>query len=1185
VKGFLAAVISGSGIGSLVGSILLAVVIWLFAPALGVNATWLLALLAALPVIIWLVVMVLLVRRAQSRDAALVAGATQTDEKAVKAEAAAAAAAEEERAVSGRLADALAAMKAAGGGKGGYLYERPWYVIIGPPGSGKTTAIRNSGLDFPLAEGRVSGVGGTRNCDWWISEQAVLIDTAGRYTTQDSDASSDKAGWERFLELLRRERPRQPLNGVVVAFGVDMLSRLDPAGREQHAQAVRRRVRELESKLGQRLPVYFLVSKADLVVGFAEFFDDLDRESRNQVWGLTFAPDSAPEGPSEQFSAEFGGLVQRLQDRLLERLQAERGAEQRARIAGFPAQFASLEAPLAAFIKAAFGGSKLDPAPFLRGVYLTSGTQEGTPIDRLTGALSRAFGLDPRRPAAVMAQKGRSYFLGRLLRDVVFNEARLAARDRGVEKRRHIVQIAAWSAAAVGVLLGVALGWRAAGIESERVAQGSAALQAAQASTKALSLPLDKASPRDDIARLIPYLDSTRALPPAALGPGGRLGLSQEAKLVGAGQLTYKHALERTLLPRLLARLEGQLRESMQKPAYLYLATRVYLMLGRQGPLDPSLIQEWMAADWSQAYPGAMGLPVRDKLMVHLGALLDEDFSTYAVDGVLVDQARRVFSRMPMSDRVYARLRGTATEVPPWRPGEALGLSGQRLFVLQSGAPVTEAAVPGLFTVDGLYRSFLPRLPRAMAEAASESWVLGPEAATSASDPQLLEAAVVRLYAQDYIAEWQKMLDSLALAPLGGAAKAAEALNLLSAPHSPMRDLLQGVARQLSPGTPPTEPATAGGAAASAAAALVKGATKAAAAAVKAVPGAGGAASRVTEAMGLPASANSAGVVAQIVEDRFKALREASGKPLDGTLAVLNALYVQVAKLATLAPGASPPPTAPGLDPGQQLLAEAQRAPEPLSRWLRSLVSTSSGVVTGGTRAALAAAGKQQLAPFCQGVEARFPFRREPGAPDMPMVDFSRLFGRGGAFELFFAQNLSTTVDRSQSAWRAVSPDGGAAPISPGDLAQFQRADVIREAFFPPALPNQAAAGFSFELAPVSLDGGAKGAVLEVNGTKTPIAAGAVGGRTVSLQWPSQGNISLSFDGEPATGALGNDGPWASLRFVARGKLTPTGDATRFRLSFQQGLRTAEFELRTNSRVHPFALRELAEFRCPQLAP
>jgi type VI secretion system protein ImpL len=592
-----------------------------------------------------------------------------------------------------------------------------------------------------------------------------------------------------------------------------------------------------------------------------------------------------------------------------------------------------------------------------------------------------------------------------------------------------------------------------------------------------------------------------------------------------------------------------------------------------------------MAADWAQAYPGAMGQPVRDKLMVHLAAFLDQDFSTYAVDGALVDQARRVFSRMPMADRVYARLRGTAPDVPPWRPAEALGLSGQRLFVLQSGAPVTEAAVPGLFTVDGLYRSFLPRLPKAMAEAASESWVLGPEAAASASDPVLLEGAVVRLYAQDYIAEWQKMLDSVTLAPLGGPAKAAEALNLLSAPNSPMRDLLLGVARQLSPGTPPAEPAAPSGAAASAASALVKGATKAAAGAVKGLPGGGAAAKSITEAMGGKPAINSASVVAQIVEDRFKPLREASGKPLDGTLAVLNALYVQVAKLATLAPGAAPPPPAPGLDPGQQLQAEAQRAPEPLSRWLRSLATTSSGVVTGGTRAALAAAGKQALAPFCQGVEARFPFKREPGAPDMPMVDFTRLFGRGGAFEQFYGQNLSSLVDRSQATWKAIAPDGGTPPISPGDLAQFQRADVIREAFFPPALPNQAGAGFTFELAPVSLDGGAKGAVLEVNGTKTPIAAGAVGGRTVTLQWPSQGNISLTFDGEAATGALGNDGPWASLRFVARGKLTPTGDATRFRLSFQQGVRTAEFELRTSSRVHPFALRELAEFRCPQLAP
>jgi len=151
MKAILAALISIPGLGGLVGALLLAVVIWLFVPAvLNVNSVWLLVLLAALPLLVWLAVLVFLVRRAQKRDAALVAGATETDERAAKADASAAAAKEEEQAVAGRLADALAAMKAAGAGKGGYLYERPWYVLIGPPGAGKTTAIRNSGLNFPL---------------------------------------------------------------------------------------------------------------------------------------------------------------------------------------------------------------------------------------------------------------------------------------------------------------------------------------------------------------------------------------------------------------------------------------------------------------------------------------------------------------------------------------------------------------------------------------------------------------------------------------------------------------------------------------------------------------------------------------------------------------------------------------------------------------------------------------------------------------------------------------------------------------------------------------------------------------------------------------------------------------------------------------------------------------------------
>ena len=136
--------------------------------------------------------------------------------------------------------ESLAQIQASGGAS---LYDLPWYVIIGPPGSGKTTALVNSGLRFPLSQkfgaGALRGVGGTRNCDWWFTDQAVLLDTAGRYTTQDSDASADSAAWAEFLKLLQRYRGRRPINGVLLAISASDLLLLDEQARGGHVAAVR----------------------------------------------------------------------------------------------------------------------------------------------------------------------------------------------------------------------------------------------------------------------------------------------------------------------------------------------------------------------------------------------------------------------------------------------------------------------------------------------------------------------------------------------------------------------------------------------------------------------------------------------------------------------------------------------------------------------------------------------------------------------------------------------------------------------------------------------------------------------------------------------------------------------------------------------------------------------------------
>jgi type VI secretion system protein ImpL len=158
-----------------------------------------------------------------------------------------------------RMKDALATLKTASGNKSGYLYDLPWYVIIGPPGAGKTTALVNSGLKFPLARGAtpaaIAGVGGTRYCDWWFTEEAVLIDTAGRYTTQDSNSKADKESWLAFLDILKKSRSRQPINGVLVAISVEDVLTLPKQELALHADAVRMRLLELHQRLKVSFPV------------------------------------------------------------------------------------------------------------------------------------------------------------------------------------------------------------------------------------------------------------------------------------------------------------------------------------------------------------------------------------------------------------------------------------------------------------------------------------------------------------------------------------------------------------------------------------------------------------------------------------------------------------------------------------------------------------------------------------------------------------------------------------------------------------------------------------------------------------------------------------------------------------------------------------------------------------------
>ncbi len=1152
---------------SFIGTVALMGLAWFFAPLLPGFEDWppRVALMVAL-LMAWGGVNALLDLRSLRRDAALarglaVPGAEET---------------EEVQALRTRLTAALGLLKKSLRSRG-YLYEQPWYAIIGPPGAGKTTALLNAGLRFPLAEqmgqGAVAGVGGTRLCDWWFTEDAVLIDTAGRYTTQDSNAAVDRAGWDAFLDLLKETRPRQPLNGLLVAFPLSDLAQASAAERKVHASAIRTRIKELQTRFGLRMPIYVLFTKADLIAGFTEFFDDLDREKRAQVWGTTFDLSRDHDSPVASFAGELRSLIERLNARLFDRMQAERNAERRARIAMFPGQVASLEPVLMEFLQEACGATRDEPAAMLRGVYFTSGTQEGTPFDRLTGTLARALGVDQTRTQNLQPVQGRSYFLERLLKEVIFGEALLVAHSPAATRRRFVLRTAGYAVAALLVVATAGVLWHAHSAGQREIDALSTALGGYEQTAR--SLPLDPVAD-DDLARLVPLLDAARALPHGGDEPSWLpAGLSQRDKLDASARVLYRHALEWALLPRLMWRLETQLRGNLNNADFLYEATRVYLMLGNAGPLDAPLVREWMQLDWQAAYPGLGYAPLRDALLRHLDALLAEPLPQMQLDGALVTVARGRIATVPLAQRVYSRIRPSAAaqHLAPWRPSDALGAAGVLLFVRASGKPLTDG-IPGFFTVDGFQKVLLPSLGSAVKSVVSESWVLGNRIAFDPvpNGPQMqeLERDVIALYEADYVPVWDQMLADVNVVPLRSLPQAAQDLYILASPESPMRSLLASISRQLTLSKP-------------------LGGTRAAA--VPDTP-ASDTQSRLQAILGASQSAaqNAPAMPGHEVDERYQALREfvgdRPGAPIDLMFRELGDTQQQIAKLAATLVSAGAAATASGIDPLLALKADAARQPQPVARWLAEIATSAIALRSGDPRQQLATIFNASGGPaeICAAaVNGRYPFT--PNATDdVSIADFARLFAPGAALDGFVNTLLGRYVDTSGKAWRLLSADTASPPVSPADLAQFQRAAAIRDAFF---ADGGTRPRFRLDITPVGADAATKQTTLDLDGTNVVYTPGAR--QSTQVTWPSfslQPTMRLVFE-PPLVGTAGelrDTGPWALFRLFGRGRMqAQAGTADRYTLTFQLGGRQAVFDVRVLAPANPLAIGLLQDFRCPNV--
>ncbi|PKN85851.1 MAG: hypothetical protein CVU51_08055 [Deltaproteobacteria bacterium HGW-Deltaproteobacteria-1] len=169
---------------------------------------------------------------------------------------------------------------------GNPLYVLPWYLVIGESGSGKTTSLNSARLATPFVDlGKTAGISGTQNCEWWFLEQAIVIDTAGRYCIP-VNGEPDSQEWQNFLSLLVKYRKKEPLNGLIVTIAADKLLNAGQHAIEDEGRMMRRRIDELMRVLRVKFPVYVLVTKCDLIQGINRFCEQLPVESLTQPMGM-----------------------------------------------------------------------------------------------------------------------------------------------------------------------------------------------------------------------------------------------------------------------------------------------------------------------------------------------------------------------------------------------------------------------------------------------------------------------------------------------------------------------------------------------------------------------------------------------------------------------------------------------------------------------------------------------------------------------------------------------------------------------------------------------------------------------------------------------------------------------------------------------------------------------------------
>lgn len=1008
------------------------------------------------------------------------------------------------------------------------LSHLPWYLLIGPKNSGKTTLLANSNINFILSkhfsQEVLKAIPSSEFCDWWATRDLVLVDIPSTYiqSKEKSNKTSPRGSlhnilWYNLLNLIFTHRKTSALNGIVIALNLPELLQQNNSQQRSILSDIKLRITEIREKFHKNLPCYFIITKCDLLPGFIEFFSESSSDELAQLWGVTLPALRANEKLSDVLTHRFNALINRLNKQLIWRLHQERNPQARTLIKDFPLQMERMKDLLVQFTKA-LGIRDL----FLNGVYFTSAIQT---ISEDPNTQSVVTINDSNHPAIQILQQipllNKPYFIRQLIIQGLFHSPEPAiapvATVSNPWHRRAIY------AASISTILAAAtfLGYD--------FRQGIQQAYAIQNNLTQYQLQMRQSNPQDDhLVKALPLLNSLKDASETSekkLSHPTKYLAFYSTKSQQTADDIYTKALHTIVLPEIKNNFEKYLRNASDKnPTQIYAVLKAYIMLSDVNNLDINFVIN--TVDHLQA--SSLSQQMNEQLHLHLNAALTSLKTPLKIDDNIVSQSRKQLTSLNSVDLAYVILKNLSNNNldSPIKLG-----TDTSVFVSKELAN----QIPNMFTADKFEKIISEEIPTATSEAMQGNSVLGALPATSQDAASLAEHLSTQ-YITNYIDIWESQLANIKLSSPKNLSELNKTLEILTSNNSPLLQMLQTIQKN------------------TAFSVITSTSPKL----------------QTFNALLTNASNNQNNFLYQM----FLSLRELNTlvHSITATNDIGSAAF-QVTKQHVQ--NTSP-------DAISHMSTLAQQIPDPMKTWLTNMSNQSWTLISQVAAHYVDIAWQKNITPiYHDQIANRFPFARNANQ-EVSIQDFSRFLGQQGLLASFYQNYLKPFIDDSvPTEWRWRTADHQPLPFKNEILVQLQNAAKIQRAFFPKG-DNQPS--IEFTLQPVSIAADTKSFNININGQQigydkndAPIPQ--------AMSWPGTNNTThatilnfVSPANETATDTIKGD--WGWFRLVEKATRNVT-NRKEISLTFTVNGHIARYALFTQGHLNPFLPMNFSQMQLP----